>query len=420
MGIQRTLTKLPVPTFGRLLGVNPLHFEGVNITEIQQVSCDRAWPQHGWQSADRTNREEVAIAIANAEADIERELGYRLLPAWETDERDPTVRANRPELLNVNQLDVRGYRQTARAKWGHLISGGIRTKTLLGADEGVAYASGVGDPADWEGVATVTATVDTGTDPCEIHVYYPEKDGADEFEIRPISVVIVGTTATITFPRELAITEAALDAIAWVAIPGADDSLFLTLVDVYRVFNDQQTQVSFLWEPIGGNCDCFTTGSSCTLCAFQTQTGCFVNRGDPRSSIVVFEPANWDPATEAFTAVNWLVSRTPDVLRLFYYAGLEDKSRPCSRIEMQQNWALAVARMAAARLDRPPCDCGRVWWERWTQDLAFTTGAEELSSYSMSRSDLSNPFGTRRGEVAAWKMIDGQEVRAGRRGIVVG
>ncbi len=400
------------------MGVNPLHLAGVQLDEFQTAtfSCGVAWPQEGWQNADAVSREALADAIGQAEDELENALGWRLIPSWEVDERQPTVRPNRPELINVTSLDVRGYHQITKADWGHFISGGVRAKTVLGEARPIVYAETRGI-ADYEDEATVTAPVDAGTDPCEIRVYYPGKAADDRYEIRPITVVVAGTTATITFARELAVLDTVLENFIFEATEGTDDALFLTTVDVYRVFNDPQTQASFLWEPIGGNCDCVSTGSACPVCQFQTQTACLLYRDDPKLSLLTFQAGTWNAVTEQFDPASLSVGRNPDQLRLFYYAG-KGSTLGCPRVEMDPAWAVVVSRLAAARLDRPPCACAQFWWERWSADLAFTTGAVELASYSMSPSNLANPFGTRRGDVYAWQQVNRPDVRAGGKGVV--
>ena len=99
--------------------------------------------------------------------------------------------------------------------------------------------------------------------------------------------------------------------------------------------------------------------------------------------------------------------RNPDVVRLFYYAGLRDKGRTCANIVMDREWARAVAYYAASLLDRPLCDCTVVkqQLERYSQDLAFQSGADETGSYQISADDLDCPLGTRRGALLAWKRI---------------
>lgn len=408
MARASTRTKLPIATWGRILGVNPLHLSQVFFGE--QVHCDNAMPQYTWQEADRISREEIAIAILEAEDIIENWLGYRLLPSWEVDEWRPGIRPARPELVNVGMVDIRGYNQLVDARWGWFISGGIEAKTLIQAGRPIAYSDGDGD--GYDETATVTAAVAAGTDPCEVEVYFPGKDGADIWQIRPASVSVAGLVATITFRRELAVDPDLNEAIVISAVDGSVDANFLTEVDVYRRYNDPSTQASLLWEntPNCGQCG----GSGCAACDFTTQTACLNVRGDPRLGMVSYAPATWNAVTESFDADGASVFRTPDVVRLYYRAGYRDMRKDCPTVQMDDRLARMVAYLAAAMLDRPPCDCSSSTWGYWNEDLGSDL------KFVAQTAKLNNPLGTRRGQVYVWDRLHdpGPAVAIGRGGMV--
>ncbi len=417
MAHAETKTKLPLDRWARLMGIHPAHFNGVYY-DRSPSTCAMPWLQWPWQTADRVGREEVAQAIAQAEADIEAQLGYRLLPAWETDEWRPTVRPYHPELVNLSVTDARGFGQVAFANWGYLVSGGVRAKSPpLEEDAAIAYTDEDGD--GYEEIATVgPVPVDVGQDPCEIRIYYPFSNAMihaqceDKWEIRPIDVTVVGAAATIRFRRE----QAVLPEYTADYFPPADDShlrgvdgapatpevYFLEAVDVCRVYNDPQTQVTMMWEPFGSGCACGGTG--CQLCAYTTQTGCLIARDDPRHSIVVYKPGTWNADDEAFDSASWTVGREPNLVRLYYYAGWRNKGLACPRVQMDGNWERVVAYYAATLLDRPLCACDNVksWTDYWQQDLAINT-AEQSRREPMEM--LDNPFGTTRGAIYAWKRV---------------
>ncbi len=412
MARATTRTKLSLDRWAAIIGIHPAHFNGVFFGDSPSV-CQQPWLQQPWQAADRLGREEVARAIAQAEADIEDYIGYRLLPDWEVDEWQITERLWRKELVNLSVTDIRGMAQTVEAKWGYFVSGGIRASTLIEVARPIVYTDEDGD--DYEEIATVTATVEAGRDPCEIHIYYPVSNamvltgGEDQWEIRLIDVSITGVTATIRFHREQAVLPQELrdyfppaDDSHLRGVDGAVDGNFLETVDVYRVHNDPQTQVSFLWEPFGSGCECNSGG--CVLCAYNTQTGCLMLRSEPRQSVVSYHPATWNADDEDFDAAAWAVNRQPNLARLFYYAGWRDKRQACPTVKMDPEWERTVAYYAAALLDRPICECNniRAWVDHWQKDLAIR-GEEGLQ---VSSGDLDNPFGTRRGAVYAWKRVN--------------
>lgn len=413
MARAETATKLPLDSWARIAGLNPLHFNGVYHPSDLPAICEQPWLQHPWQTADRVGREEVALAIALAEADIERELGYRLLPSWEFDEWRPTTRPYRPELFNLSNTDIRGFAQTVQAAWGHFITGGVRAQTLLDDDAAIVYSDEDGDT--YPEVATVTVAVVVGTDPCEIHAYLPlsnpivQAGGEEQWEIRPISVVVAGAVATIRFRREQAVLPQLQGDVLPPAgdshqrgVDGSVDTNFLTTVDVYRVYNDPQTQATLMWEGLGNGCASCDNG--CNLCQYSVQTACLTVRGDRRLSQVAYRPADWDPTALSFSPSSSCCSGQPDIVRLFYYAGLRDQRVLCPTQRMHTSWEQVVAGYATALLDRMVCACenSHSWVEYWQRDLAIA-GAEE--SLRVPDSMLDNPFGTRRGAVFAWRRV---------------
>lgn len=401
MGRAQEVSKLSLAEWAKLMGVNPLHFEGVRLDAFGTRICDAAWMQYSWQNSDAPSREDIGRCIAEAESNIERALGWRLLPSWEEDEWAGTTRPFYPDLIQMN-WDARGFGEAISTKWKNFISGGIRSQDLVAAASVIVWTDPDGDGYfEWGTVTAPTVALNSA----ELHVYYPGHSGDPAWEIRPIQALIAAGVATITFRRELCVLEDILESLTNSDVPladGTDDADFLDRVDIYRVYNDPQRQVQMLWEPFG-SCACGTSG--CTLCAYSYQYGCLHSRGPKQNGLVVYTPATWNTATKVFDEAQLAVSRQPDIVRLWYYAGLRDGSRQRPDIEMAPNWARTVACYAAALLDRPPCTCNQSRFEHWQEDLAYMRGADELNQVNISMSDLDNPFGTRRGAVNAWKQV---------------
>lgn len=409
MAIASTRTKLPLATFFKILGMHPLHVSQVRLDNVPY--CGSILFQYAWQNADHVSREEIAQAIAEAESKMENFLGYRLAPSWEIDEWHGTHRPFRQEFVNYNSADIRGFNQNIRANWGYMISGGREAKTLIDDNVSIAYTDVDGDGYFETATVTVATVVQ---DKNEVAVFYPDKDGDDTWEIRPIKVSIASGIATITFRRELAVNPDLFEVFNTEGAEaiGTNDADFLTEVDVYRRYNDPQTQASFLWEPsASGFCET-CNGDGCASCSYTTQTGCLLLRGDPRSSIVVYKPADWNSDTLAFDNASWAQGRQPDITRLYYYAGWRDKSQAYVS-HMAEEWQRCVAYMAAAMLDRPPCDCNADTWQHWREDLTLISGnADEKGFYREPGSGkfagvgvTDNPMGSRRGEIFAWRKV---------------
>jgi len=403
-------TKLPLDTWAKLMGVHPLHFNQITLAGVtDSPMCDKAWLQHEWQGIDRTGREAVAYSIQNAEAMLEDYLGYSLIPTWEIDEWQKMPRARRPEWFNLSGTNVRGQRTAVQAERGYFIMPGVEAKDLIEATAPITYDNDTLEFEDtgYSETATVGVTVAEGTPPCELAVYYPGHDGDDAWEIRPVSVEIVGTAATITFPRYMAVEEELLEAIHPGDVEGTDDDNFLEAVDVYRHFNDPRTQGILMWE--GGVCGCLS--GTCSACNFSVQTACLFSRDEPRNSFVVWNPAEWNEDDLAFRSSGMDIGRQPDVIRLNYLAGWRDRRAACPD-QMDNLMARAVANLAAGLLDRPPCGCAALEERinRWRRDFAFDNGAEELSKFQIAPRDLENPFGTTAGAIYAWRWANGRTV----------
>lgn len=404
-------TKLTLARFFQLLQMHPLHANQVRIET--NPHCDQIMFQHGWQTASHVSRDEISEAIAEAEANIEAFLAYHLAPTWDVDEWQATTRHFSPELVNYFASDARGFPNTVLPDWGYFISGGIEAKDLIEAESSIVYSD-----RDSDGYfETATVTVATSvTDPSQIAIYYPGKDAVDEWEIRPIEVAIAGGSAVITFRRELVVIEDLLEAldIEGKEAIGTDDSDFLDSVDVYRHWNDPQTQVDFLWEPMAGRICGNCSGSGCPQCAYTIQTGCLINRGNPRHSIIAYHPAEWDADNNQFNSTGFSVHRQPDITRLYYYSGWKDKKAKYTN-RLDKDWERPIAYMAAARLERPPCDCAKGSWNQWREDLTILSGDRDggqpvyrepgggVRTGKGVTGITDNPFGSRRGEVYAWQ-----------------
>ncbi len=412
MARANTLTKLPLDRWFELMQINPMHANGVFHPDHPPTVCAQPWLQHSFQTADRVSREDIANAIAQAEADIEKELHFRLQPTWEIDEWNPTVRPWDPRHHNLSNTDLRGFGPTTKVQWGYFITGGIRSKELAEAASAVVYTDADGDTYDE--TATITAPV-TFTDPCEVAIYYPVAGpvtdaGDDKWQIRPINVSITAGVATITCARhQLVDAERQSDLIPPAddshlrGVDGSDDANFLAAVDVYRVYNDPQQQVQFLWEPKGCQ-DC--AGSGCSVCSYKVQNGCLLVRGDPRRSNIVYRPATWNATDLDFDTASWGVKREPDLVRVWYYAGWRDRHLSCPTVAMDSTYERAVAYYAASLLDRPICECNNVqaWIEQWRTDVAKQPSGG--GSFQNSARALRNPFGPTKGAIFAWNRLD--------------
>lgn len=390
-------TWLSLDEWANIMGINPIHFNGLYHPNLSNTVCGEVFFEHAWQHSDRVGRQDILWAIKEAEDDIAREVGYNLMPDWTVAERMAYPRAAQPEVYGFSGYNPRFMMKSVELPRAYIVSGGVRTKSLI--DDGVAITRSDLDSDGFQETATVTVST-TVTDPSEIHLYYPAKNGDDCWEIRPISVSISGGVATIVFKIWQVAAANKKDVIDPEPLDATDPDSFESTADVYRVYNDPSTQLQFLWEsdPSGWSC------GTCAACQLETQAGCFHMR-DHRLGFIVPSPGSWNSSDQAFDAAEWSVCRDPDQVRVWYYSGFVDQSVPRPYAELSNYWKPVVAYYAASKLDRPVCGCSNVttFIERWKMDAMFNS--DKNLSINITPEQLSNRMGTTLGALYAYKRI---------------
>jgi len=400
-------TWLSLDEFAQILGFNPLGFNQLSSALFPNNVCGDITMQSDYQHSDRIGRETIAMTIQQAEHEMAREVGYNLMPDWTLDERLSYPRPSFPEAYNLYGYNPRYQLKSVEATRGHIISGGIRAKSLI--ESGAAVVRSDTDGDGYSETCTVISAV-TITDTNEIHLYYPAKSGVDEWEIRPIKVSISGGNATIQFKAWQIVAANQLDALNPEPLDAADAASYETTVDVYRVYNDPSTQAQLMWESDPGCLDCYC--GSCYACQFGTQTACFHLR-DPRIGFLVPAPATWDATNLRFNSAYWSACHDPDQVRLWYYSGYRDNSLLRPYVEMSPYWEYAVAYYAAAKLDRPVCGCSNVseFIEKWRTDLIYTS---EAGGFTITPEMASNKLGTTMGALYAYRRIHQNGIRVNK------
>lgn len=406
-------TLLSLDHYAKVMGINPAHFNqgaSASIFPVKSNRCQDIWPQYGWQYYDHVGREELGEAIMTAEADIAEQLGYFPAPKYHSQEVHHFPRHHRKTVWRSYGLGARGEQVSINTNFAKVISMGQRDATTL---VGTASVAGLDMTYDFAAL-TVTIVLPTAiTDTCELRLFFAGKNGAPEWEVRPFtSITADGVNATIVLPSWMLIKPTLQDAYPTTADWGAIDLTVNTnheqSVELRRVFTDTTAASAvFYWEPrpnlTGFTCAC--GGSSCAACTLQTQDGCFHLR-DPELGIIVPTPASYDADSAAWGEVCFSVCRDPDLVKVYYHAGALSETYLSSRscVGLPESWARAIAYLATARLERPFCQCGSVTPAvvRAQTDLALSGGDV---SYNMPFGLLDNPFGTRWGEVQAWRQV---------------
>jgi len=416
-------TLLSIDRYAKIMGINPVHFAGATAGDWFPLhnACADIWLQYEWQFADAVSRESLANEIRIAEVDLARELGWWPAPVWVAQEVQSYSRYFRSDTFRNYGRNVRNQRTSVKTEYAKVIAGGRRKADTVKLAATVTYSD-----ADLDGFAeTATVTcVTTLTDPFEIQVFTAGMSGAEQWEIRPPrSKTIAAGTFTATFWSWQMI-----DPTLWEFIPTSNDlngptaidlhglgdtpivtTNLVTTVDVYRVYNDvSESSALLIWEPeprgsilnYGWSC---SSVDECTACSLTSQDGCMHVR-DALRGMVVPTPGTYDETTGTWSQDCFTNQRDPDMVKLWYYCG-DIGNRYLGGYSfdpLSDRWAKAIAQLATARLERPLCSCGNLsaLTTKWQHDTLVTT-----DGYISGNQDLDNPFGTRYGEILAWREV---------------
>jgi hypothetical protein len=397
-------TLLSLDRYAAILGIPPLSFNsgvtpGIADPIFPTRGCSSIWYQYDWQMSDQVSRESLALAISNAETDIARALRYWPAPMFIVEEEH---RYPRPFLkqLSGDGTDVRGRLKTVVLDYGRIVATGVREVIFID-DPRVVYSDADSDGYSETATVTVATTV---TDICEIKVYFTGHDGEPEWEIRPARTqTLVGGVYTATFWSWQLIDQDNYEVFPTSGGPGGVDvsttANFVGAVDVYQERVDPDAPAAtFYWEATSACCD------QCTgaICTHITQSGC-ASINDWQRGIVSPIPATYDAGWKSAT---WTNCCEPDLVKVSYYAGEVGndfkKHKTCDALSNYMAHTIAI--LATARLERAMCTCGRLddWVDQLQKDLAVSG---QGTGYFMTEEIFHNPFGTRFGEVTAWKQI---------------
>ena len=423
MARASTETLLPLDRYAEIMGINPIQFgSGYNTTLFADSGSTERWRQYPWQDENKSSREEIAREIARAERDILAQLGYWPAPKWQENELKKYPRYHRRELTSMFGLNQSGQKRSIHLKTGKFIEGGKRSLTKIGT---VAVVYSDPDSDSFDELATVSIATAI-TDACELKVYFKDKDGAAIWEVRPhISKAVSGGTFTATFDSWLL-----FDPTLWEQLrraPGTgNDPLdidsesvlnYVTQVDIYREYNDPEEQCTLVWEGATAYC-ASCSGTGCPQCADVTQVACISVRDD-LTGVILPLPATYSAGS--FTLTTYSTGFAPDRIKTSYRSGDYDYDSSDCYI-MPDDLARAITHMATARLTRPLC----------TETVSLAQKESELRADLtiinpdgldvtrwVTKEVLSCPFGTRQGELDAWRLVKARHKMGDRADVTV-
>ena len=399
MARASTVTALPLDRFSRIMLLNPAFFNGCNEIALASGAIlfpiknaqEKIWPQYGWQHSDQVSLEQMAMALYDAEAEIETILSYNVIPKWSVGE---LLKA--PEYYKTwdygNKAKV--FPLAVDIGKSKFIAGGRESSTLVEQLE-ITWQDNDGD--GWEETAQVSIDL-TGSDYVDysfryFHFYFPDQDGDDEYEIRyPKKMWKSVNTLYAQFNTWELIDPDIMEALPtddnrWsvniATVPG--DNL-VEEIDFYVVENDTtQAHVEFYY----------------TLNGVDTKISDGYIRSNDSSGFVTLIPATY--TSGAWSNASCLTI-TPTKIKLWYQSGSDEcKQRQALQDRLSRELALAISYLAVARLDEPYNGAGNA--DALLEDLR-TDGADiKNSRRTMTTDMIKNPFGTRVGEIKAWQRV---------------
>jgi hypothetical protein len=384
-------TLIPLDNVAKIVGIDPLHFNSITLPRAYQApeGCDDYWYQHEYQDSGRFSRESLALVLNEAEQATADLLGYYPLPKWISGEEIQIAPPFIPELRRTAEYNARGDAISVRTRYKHVLAGGIVGKTLIEANAAVAYSDADSDGYDETATVTVSTTV---TDREEIRVFFPGTDGDDSWEIRPVDVSIDTTTstATLTFKKALAVLPELQEAIAApddpsaLLVNGEENDNFLTVVDVWRVYEDSSQQAVLYYEPN-------VTGTA------------YIYVRDGRNGVVSYYPATYADGTWTTTCNTSM----PHKLVLYYRAGLVNPDSAYPHLRMSAPLEKLIVNYALSLADKKVCGCSNInnWLEYQSEDLAAIKPNAATASYQNTEEILNCPLGTTRAALNLWRYI---------------
>lgn len=453
MARATTDTALSLDRYAEIMGISPAHFNGVYGIDVFPVNsnCDSLWYQYDWQNYDQMSRETLARGIAEAEAEIASVLGYWPGPRWFEFDIANFPRHHRPDVISGGVYDVRDYRKGFQLPYGKIIAVGKKKVSVVDSTTTIAYSDADGDTIDE--LATVTGAISTAfedivtdinagiassgytlghdkidyTSTAYYHAKWMSLYSADDVVLAgtynpalrlrdflyPPYFETAGDTIVFRMPSWSCLKLGTTGMSAYPTANGGPsfllsntgNSSWIDNVHVVAEYPDYSQPHATLYWTSDYNCSS-CNGSGCSRCAHTEQSACLLVK-DPELGLVVPSPATWSATDEVWYASEYTVHRAPDRVQVSYYAGAVSEAwrQGLSHDPMDEQMARAVAYLATARMERPMCGCGNTvaLADHMRKDLSI---ASPDGGFIVVGDDvLRNPFGTKYGEVMAWRII---------------
>lgn len=406
---NKIMNLTPLETFREEFGFHPYHFYQLSGSKVPLLTgCNTLVYQYNWQNADAVGRQQIRRALETAESRLKTYLNYAVAPNF----IEETVRFPRYPDLRFDRMGYAGADArwiTVNASEGRIISAGSEALVSTHAGVAVVYSDSDGDGLNDTFTVTIPTTL---TDISEVEVYFSAADRVDghdiaEYKISPVEIEINAGTLTVKGRSWLLVKPVLQMGVNVDPIDPALATNFVSTVDIYRHYPMHGTtyetaEAVLIWEsrpwPVFA-CNYPVTNGDPAAYAYALARLAVRDAG--LGTFGVGE-AVYNTTTSAWEPVYHLETwRPPDRVIIRYLAGV-----PLQNGNIHPRYRSLVTRFAAAELARPICACEGANSElyRWQFDIARSAGVND-EQYSISGEDLNNPFGTRAGQVYAWKEV---------------
>lgn len=434
--------------WAEIFGLNPVAFNQGTFEPVCHYGCmsgcDEFWYQNTTQvGTHKTTRDDLALAIQQAERDIEDFLGIPLCPQefcvtlpYNGTCFGSNLAHNRREYggMATYKNEWRSWHLPKQRPRGDLyyiphcpiFPYGRQNVKTIAKERAANLITSTGAPYTNDGVNCprwLTASYEAvGLDfnECELEVYVGGHAGDPAYKICNATWTITPVpdfpTAILTMRIDawLGVKDELLDAPGKCGIcinenrPPVfnllDPDTYIESVDLVRRFFDKTLpSVQFGWEGSGG-CSC----GKCDICTVRLCGGCLVGDTRQHPQMVLAFPARYDETDGwCHDATCGKCDREPDFVKIYYWHGYMDKNcsdqSPCFDChELEQ----LIAQVAMARLMKGVCSCTcekHEYFDDLKQDLNLSSRNE--GSYFITADLVRNPLGFRRGEVNAYTRL---------------
>lgn len=399
---------MSVSQWGYFMGLHPWHLmQFANSLIPLTAKCSALVYESTWQNADRAGRLQIRQAIARSER-----IWHQYSRVWPyltfVEATLPYPQMGDTRYRHWVDVGGQGRWLNIQAPDADLIALGVETESDV-QTLALTYSDQDGDGL-YETATTAVGVVTSGTTEAEIVARFLTTDcgSVTPPEIVPRSVSVSGGNVTLVFDTwDLVRPVRYQGAASGTLDPGNGAAPAATVcapsVQVLRRRADPTgvtlaTAMAVLtWEttPYPWWAWCCTGGSSTDPAATAQAIARAVIR-DAHNGIIAFGEAAYDTATGLWSAVcDWRHCRPPDRVTLRYQAGGTVDDR-------------VFANLAAAELNRGVCACDGANHAIYDaqKDLSQTGATDDLYQ---APDDFSNPIGSRRGQIAAWRHLSQQQ-----------